>query len=95
VDSLEAALWCFAHTDNLEQAVLLATNLGDDADTTAAICGQLAGAFYGVTGIPTRWKSLLAMGDMIEDLADGLYERAVRQRKSSIGPANRESTTAR
>lgn len=47
VESLEAALWCFLRTDNFEQAILTAANLGDDADTTAAICGQLAGAYYG------------------------------------------------
>ena len=50
VESLEAALWCFLQTGNFRDAVLLATNLGRDADTTAAICGQLAGAFYGETG---------------------------------------------
>ncbi|QOL50235.1 ADP-ribosylglycohydrolase family protein [Massilia litorea] len=76
VDSLEAALSCFARTDNFEQAILLATNLGEDADTTAAICGQLAGAFYGVNGIPTRWRSLVTMADVIEGLTDKLFERA-------------------
>jgi ADP-ribosyl-[dinitrogen reductase] hydrolase len=45
VSSLEAALWSFQSTDSFEAAVLKAANLGDDADTTAAICGQLAGAF--------------------------------------------------
>jgi ADP-ribosyl-[dinitrogen reductase] hydrolase len=52
VRSLEAALWCFCQTDSFEQAILKAANLGDDADTTAAICGQVAGAFYGEEGIP-------------------------------------------
>ena len=45
VRSLEAALWCFSRTDSFEACVLLAANLGDDADTTAAVAGQLAGAF--------------------------------------------------
>lgn len=75
VDSLETALWCFAQTDSFEEAILLATNLGDDADTTAAICGQLAGAFYGIDGIPVRWASRLTMSDMIDDLARRLFER--------------------
>ena len=44
VDALEAALWCFWTTDTFSAAVLAASNLGDDADTTAAICGQVAGA---------------------------------------------------
>jgi ADP-ribosyl-[dinitrogen reductase] hydrolase len=72
VESLEAALWCFLHTDDYAAAVLRAANLGDDADTTAAICGQLAGAHYGISAIPARWRALLTMGAEIEDLASRL-----------------------
>ena len=64
--SLEAAIWCFARTSNFRDAVLLAANLGDDADTTAAITGQLAGAFYGLEAIPAEWRQKLAWGDKIE-----------------------------
>ena len=74
VDSLEAALWCFLHTTSFKDAVLKATNLGDDADTTAAVCGQVAGAFYGETGIPPRWLEHLVMRDDIRNFADRLYE---------------------
>lgn len=77
VASLEAALWCFATTEDFEQAILTATNLGNDADTTAAICGQLAGAFYGESGIPPAWLGVLAMRDEIAGLADALGEPAV------------------
>ncbi|NNH00822.1 ADP-ribosylglycohydrolase family protein [Acinetobacter sp. ANC 5414] len=59
LDSLEAALWAFWHTDNFKDAILAAANLGDDADTTAAICGQLAGAYYGLEQIPSEWKNKL------------------------------------
>ncbi|MEJ8852785.1 ADP-ribosylglycohydrolase family protein [Variovorax rhizosphaerae] len=76
VQSLEAALWCFAQTDSFEAAVLMATNLGDDADTTAAICGQIAGAFYGVSSIPAHWLAQLALRDEIEALATRLYEHS-------------------
>jgi len=69
VDSLEAALFCFYKTESFETAVLMAANLGDDADTTAAVCGQLAGAYYGQTGIPTPWLDKLAMRKEIEGLA--------------------------
>ena len=69
VESLEAALWCFLRTDNFEQAILLAANLGDDADTTAAICGQVAGAYYGKSGIPSGWIEKLAMRSAITELA--------------------------
>lgn len=72
VASLEAALWCFDRTDTFADAVLLAANLGDDADTTAAVCGQVAGAFYGETGIPPAWRTQLTMHDEIVALADRL-----------------------
>lgn len=74
VDSLEAALWCFNITSSFEEAILMAANLGDDADTTAAICGQIAGAFYGVADIPAHWLRLLTMRSEIEALADQLLE---------------------
>lgn len=61
VASLEAALWCFHSTPTFEAAVLAAVNLGDDADTTAAIAGQIAGAFYGVGDIPGHWLARLHM----------------------------------
>jgi ADP-ribosyl-[dinitrogen reductase] hydrolase len=73
VDSLEAALWCFWTTETYEQAILTATNLGDDADTTAAICGQVAGAYYGEPAIPSHWLQQLTMRHEITELADRLY----------------------
>ncbi|MGD2122647.1 MAG: ADP-ribosylglycohydrolase family protein [Gemmatimonadota bacterium] len=73
VESLEAALWCFQRTTTFEQAVLAAANLGDDADTTAAVTGQIAGAFYGMEGIPERWLEKLAMREVIEGLAMALW----------------------
>ncbi|MFJ2539272.1 ADP-ribosylglycohydrolase family protein [Pseudomonas sp. NPDC087614] len=79
VESLEAALWCFHHTDSFSEAILQAANLGDDADTTAAIVGQLAGAFYGVGAIPAKWLELLHEGEEITATADRLLE-ASRQR---------------
>ncbi|WP_437880379.1 ADP-ribosylglycohydrolase family protein [Pseudomonas sp. LRF_L74] len=75
IASLEAALWCFAHSQSFAEAVLLATNLGDDADTTAAITGQIAGAFYGVEGIPSAWRERLYMGQEITAMAKALLER--------------------
>jgi len=76
VDSLEAALWAFHRGHSFEEGLMLAVNLGDDADTTAAVYGQLAGAFYGVSEIPRRFRDRLAMRDLIEDLAVNLYELA-------------------
>ncbi|WP_295863946.1 ADP-ribosylglycohydrolase family protein [uncultured Xanthomonas sp.] len=77
VDALSAALWCFATTECFADAVLRAANLGDDADTTAAICGQLAGAFYGVEGIPAAWRARVQDAAEIVALADRLYAASV------------------
>lgn len=57
LESLKAALWAFWSDENsFEKGVLAAINLGDDTDTTAAIYGQLAGAYYGYDALPKRWK---------------------------------------
>lgn len=76
--ALEAAIWCFANTDSFESAVLAAANLGDDADTTAAICGQLAGAHYGVDAIPAHWLQRLAMREEIDAMAGALHAASPR-----------------
>ena len=72
VHSLEAAIWCVARSSSFEEAVLTAANLGDDADTTAAIAGQLAGALYGASGIPAHWLEKLAWRGRIVSAARGL-----------------------
>jgi ADP-ribosyl-[dinitrogen reductase] hydrolase len=76
VESLEAALWAFHRADSFKEAVLLAANLGDDADTTAAITGQIAGAHWGETAIPPHWRHRLAFRSTIETFADSLIELA-------------------
>ena len=72
VDSLEAALWCVARTASFADAVILAANLGDDADTVAAITGQLAGALYGASAIPAQWMAKLAWRERLEAAARAL-----------------------
>ncbi len=78
VDTLEAVLWAFHHTGDFREGALRVVNLGDDADTTGAVYGQLAGAFYGVEDIPPEWRRRLAMGAEIESFADSLFERGSR-----------------
>jgi len=73
IESLEAALWCFQHTDNFTDAILKAANLGDDADTTAAVCGQIAGAYYGYNAIPKTWLAKLFWHDKIYKMAEQLF----------------------
>lgn len=74
VESLEAALWAFNRSHDFREGCLMAANLGDDADTTAAVYGQLAGAYYGEEGIPSEWRNSLAFRGEIQELADRLLE---------------------
>ncbi|HEV2747763.1 MAG TPA: ADP-ribosylglycohydrolase family protein [Allosphingosinicella sp.] len=83
--SLEAALWAIGETGSFRDAVLLAANLGDDADTTAAVTGQLAGALYGQSGIPAEWLDKLAWRERIEALGRALLEP--RASRSAPAPA--------
>lgn len=80
VESLEAALWAFHNSGSFEEGALLAVNLGDDADTTGAVYGQLAGAYYGESGIPRRWREKLTFRETIEGYAGELL---------SAGPGGR------
>ena len=76
VRSLEAALWAFSRSSSFREGALLAVNLGDDADTTGAVYGQLAGAFYGEAAIPAEWRDRVAMRGIIEAYADRIYAGA-------------------
>jgi ADP-ribosylglycohydrolase len=66
VKSLEAALWAFHDAADFREAVLRAVNLGDDADMTGAVCGQLAGAHWGEPSIPAAWRDRLAGRELVE-----------------------------
>lgn len=74
VESLEAALWAFHNSDNFADGARLAVNLGDDSDTTGAVYGQIAGAYYGASGIPVHWIDILTHRNMIIDFADRLFD---------------------
>jgi len=83
VSTLEAAMWSVWKTDNFKDALLLAVNLGDDADTVGAVAGQIAGAIYGLEGIPDDWVSELVEGRKILDLGELLFEK--RYKRESFG----------
>lgn len=76
VRSLEAALWAFHSTETFAAGALKAVNLGDDADTTGAVYGQLAGAYYGARSIPESWRKKLVMKEVVTAFADGLFALA-------------------
>jgi ADP-ribosylglycohydrolase len=76
-EALEAALWAFNRARSFRDAVLAGANLGGDADVTAAMVGQLAGAHFGTAGIPAAWRGSIAARERIVSLADALLERAL------------------
>jgi len=69
VDTLEAALWAVGGSQSFSEAVLMAVNLGDDADTVGAVAGQIAGSIWGFSAIPQAWRQNLAWGDRLSGLA--------------------------
>ena len=90
VHTLEAALWSVARTGDFRNAVLLAANLADDADTVAAVTGQLAGALYGLSGIPDGWLDRLAWRDRLMEAAHRLLE----QDRTCMAPDRRRGDPA-
>jgi ADP-ribosyl-[dinitrogen reductase] hydrolase len=84
VHSLEASLWCVGRTRSFREATVLAVNLGNDADTTGAITGQLAGALHGSRGLPPKWVALLAWRSKLEAIAEELFDRDFENAKQSI-----------
>ena len=72
VRSLETSLWAFHNASSFDEAVLKTVNLGEDADTTGVICGQLAGAYWGESGISESLRAGLARMDMIEEALKGI-----------------------
>jgi ADP-ribosyl-[dinitrogen reductase] hydrolase len=76
VDCLEAALWAFSTTEDFRSGALAAVNLGDDADTTGAVYGQIAGAYYGVEGIPARWREVVTLSSEVSLIAGRLADQA-------------------
>ncbi|WP_205511657.1 ADP-ribosylglycohydrolase family protein [Longitalea arenae] len=70
--TIQAAMYCFMQTDNYSDAVLMAVNMGDDTDTTAAVTGGLAGLYYGFESIPEKWRKEIKRSNEIHDLCDRL-----------------------
>jgi ADP-ribosyl-[dinitrogen reductase] hydrolase len=78
IDTFEAAVWAFAPRDGFRNILLRAVNLGDDADTVGAVAGQIAGAAYGLSGIPESWLDVLAWRSKIIEMGRQLYALASR-----------------
>ncbi len=74
VSTLEAALWAFNTTESFEDALVAAVNLGGDSDTIGAVCGQIAGAYYGFDAIPDRWVKAMKTWQDVDGLIDRFFE---------------------
>jgi hypothetical protein len=74
---MRAVLWAFHSTDDFASGALKVVNLGEDADTTGAVYGQLAGCYYGVDAIPGEWRSGTALGKLICAMADEIHAISV------------------
>jgi ADP-ribosyl-[dinitrogen reductase] hydrolase len=72
LSSITSAFWTLLNSSSLEETLISAVNLGQDADTTGAVAGALAGAHWGVEAIPDRWLSILQPRAELEQLADKL-----------------------
>jgi ADP-ribosyl-[dinitrogen reductase] hydrolase len=72
MNTLKASMYCFLTTESYQDATLMAVNLGNDADTTAAVTGGLAGLYYGFDAIPEKWRNEIKRSNDIKDLCDRL-----------------------
>ncbi|CAF1199679.1 unnamed protein product [Adineta ricciae] len=84
IETMEAALWAFYHSNSFEEGALKAVNLGDDADTVGAIYGMLAGAFYGIDQIPKEWRDKCYLTDLVQTVADELLAQSQSRTKVSM-----------
>lgn len=73
VHTLEASIWILLNTSNYEDAVLKAVNFGDDTDTTAAVTGGLAGLYYGIDNIPSKWINTLVNKELIINICNKFF----------------------
>lgn len=70
VNTLEATMWLFLNSNDYNETVLKAVNLGEDTDTVAACTGGLLGLYYGIENIKDKWKQELKKYDYIIELCD-------------------------
>ncbi len=68
VDTLEAAVWSLLNTGSFKDALLKAVNLGYDTDSVGAVCGGLAGVYYGYENMPREWLETIQRREWIEEM---------------------------
>lgn len=70
IDTFETCLNLLCNTNNYEDAVLVAVNLGGDTDTIAAITGSMAAIYYGENSVPEKWIDKIEKKEMIDNIID-------------------------
>ena len=94
IETMEAALWAFFHTNSFEEGALIAVNLGDDADTVGAVYGMLAGAYYGLNAIPTEWRENCSFQGLAQTIADEILiqsQQLTATAETKAAPSNHPS----
>lgn len=91
IQTLEASIWCLLTSDNYEDTVLKAINLGDDTDTTGAVTGGLAGIMHGFVSIPKTWAASIRKRNKINKLIHGHHPQENSLRGNMI--VNYKTTT--
>ena len=81
IHTLEAALWCLLTTKSYQECVLKAVNLGEDTDTTGAVCGGLAGLLYGWNAIPLEWTATICRKDLLERICFRFTEKLTEKKQ--------------
>jgi ADP-ribosylglycohydrolase len=98
IETMEAALWAFYHTNSFEEGALKAINLGDDADTVGAVYGMLGGAYYGVNAIPIEWREKCSFQGLVQTIADEILiqsQQLTVATEKKAAPSNQPSLVYR
>lgn len=77
VDTMQTVFHWFFRGRSFEECLVGTVNQGGDADTTGAICGMLAGAYYGIEAIPKRWIKKMDIKVITE--IEGMVERLIAE----------------
>jgi ADP-ribosyl-[dinitrogen reductase] hydrolase len=85
LETIGASFWAITRGANAREAIELAVALGDDADSTGAVTGALAGAAYGIAAIPASWRAKVQFRERLESEAARLFDLVVREEAAALG----------
>ena len=94
LESVPTAIYAFLSHRDFKSAVIYAVSLGGDADTIGAMTGAIAGACYGIEGIPSQWRETVENHDLLDVLAKKLWEVKMGISRGSVDDEVGENRTA-